>query len=122
MSSVFARIEKNLSDADYSVERLASDLCTSRGNLHRRLRAISGKTPSQMLKTARMNRACSLLADTELPLCEVAEKTGFCNQAYFTTVFKNTYGVTPGRWRSMKGPVGAKNGVAGGGEGAISAR
>ena len=100
ISSVLSDIEKNLGNRAYSVEALAGALCVSRGNLHLRVKAITGKTPVEIIRTLRMQRACALLKDSDKSITEIAEESGFDNSAYFTTVFKNTFGETPGRYRS----------------------
>ncbi len=100
ISAVLSDIEKNLGNKMYSVEALAGALCVSRGNLHLRVKAITGKTPVEIIRTLRMQRACTLLKDSDKSIAEIAEESGFDNSAYFTTVFKNTFGETPGRYRS----------------------
>ena len=100
LSAVLADIEKNIQNKDYSVESLASTLCVSRGNLHLRVKSITGRTPVELIKTLRMQHACALLKDSDDPIAEVAEQLGFDNSAYFITVFKNTFGETPGKYRA----------------------
>ena len=46
-----------------------------------------------------MTRVMELLADKNLSLLEVSEKSGFTNQRYFSTVFKQMYGTTPSKYR-----------------------
>lgn len=100
LSAALSDIENNISNRAYSVESLASSLCVSRGNLYLRIKSAIGKTPVELIKALRMERACSLLKESELPISEIAEKTGFENSAYFITVFKNTFGETPGKYRA----------------------
>ncbi len=100
LAAALSDIEKNLSNKDYSVETLASNLCISRGNLHLRLKSSIGKTPVELIKTLRMKEACALLKDGNMSLTDIAAKTGFDNSAYFITVFKKTFGETPGKYRS----------------------
>ncbi len=100
LSAALSDIENNISNRTYSVESLASALCVSRGNLYLRIKSAIGKTPVELIKALRMERACSLLKESELPITEIAEATGFENSAYFITVFKNTFGETPGKYRA----------------------
>ena len=100
LSNALSDIEKNISNNAYSVESLASALCVSRGNLYLRIKSAIGKTPVELIKALRMERACSLLKESELSITEIADETGFDNSAYFITVFKSTYGETPGKYRT----------------------
>lgn len=91
-------IEANIGNAAFTVENLAEGSCCSRGNLHLRLKNITGKSPVELIKTLRMKKACALLKDTEMPISDIAEQCGYQTPAYFITVFKNTFGETPGKY------------------------
>lgn len=100
LSSVLACIEKNIGNQDFTVEALASHACITRGNLHRKLKNLTGKTPVELIKTMRMKRACELMKETDLSIADIAERTGFQTPGYFITVFKNHFGETPGHYAS----------------------
>ncbi len=100
LSSALVDIEKNIANSNYSVESLASVMCVSRGNLHLRMKSITGKSPMEIIRAMRMRQACSLLRDSKLSISEIAEQTGFDTSAYFITVFKGVFGETPGKYRS----------------------
>jgi AraC family transcriptional regulator len=65
-------------------------------------RTASGLRPHEYLLRRRVDRACELLRDSQLPLVEIALSVGFQTQAHFTTVFRRFTGETPSRWR---GPI-----------------
>ena len=71
----------------------------TRGNLHLKLKNLTGKTPVELIKTMRMKRACELMKETDLSIADIAEQTGFQTPGYFITVFKNHFGETPGTLR-----------------------
>ncbi len=100
LSSVLACIEKNIGNQDFTVEALASHACMTRGNLHLKLKTLTGKTPVELIKTMRMKRACELMKETDLSIADIAEQTGFQTPGYFITVFKNHFGETPGHYAS----------------------
>ena len=100
LSSVLACIEKNIGNQDFTVEALASHACITRGNLHLKLKNLTGKTPVELIKTMRMKRACELMKETDLSIADIAEQTGFQTPGYFITVFKNHFGETPGHYAS----------------------
>ena len=89
-------IESRLADSDVSVEDLAADMSLSRVQLYRKVKAISGSSPVELLRTARLNRAYQLLLTTDKSVSEVAYAVGFTAPSYFTKCFKEEYGMVPG--------------------------
>lgn len=59
-------------------------------------------TPNVYLSTKRLNEACRLLARTNMSIREIAESTGFCNQFYFSKVFKGYFRKTPLEYRHKR--------------------
>ncbi len=89
-------VEARLSDSDLSVDDLAADMSLSRVQLYRKVKAISGSSPVELLRTARLNRAYQLLLTTDKSVSEVAYAVGFTAPSYFTKCFKEEYGMVPG--------------------------
>ena len=90
-----AAVSTHMIDSDYSVDALASDLCMSRANLHRKMRAIIGTTPTEFIRNQRLERAAHLLRTTSHTVNEIADLVGFSYASYFTKCFKDKYGVLP---------------------------
>jgi AraC-like DNA-binding protein len=67
-------------------------------------RASTGMTPHKYLLRRRVQRAQILLANTALPILQVAFEAGFQTQAHFTVVFKQVTGLPPGSWRAQVQP------------------
>ncbi|MBV8186078.1 MAG: helix-turn-helix transcriptional regulator [Alphaproteobacteria bacterium] len=82
---------------------MLSDLAAAAGltRMHfaAQFRVAMGIRPHHYVLRRRIDHACALLRDPELPLVEVALAVGFQTQAHFTTVFKRYVGATPHRWR-----------------------
>ena len=96
-------VENNLSDADFSVEDLASALNYSRGYLYKRLLKITGRSPIEFIRTIRMKRAQQLLAESQLQIAEVAYKLGYRSPKTFAKHFRLVFGMTPSEYiRSWK--------------------
>lgn len=96
-------VESNLSDADFSVEDLASRLNYSRGYLYKRLLKITGRSPIEFIRTIRMKRAQQLLAESQLQIAEVAYKLGYRSPKTFAKHFRLVFGMTPSEYiRSWK--------------------
>ena len=89
-------VEARLDDSDVSVEDLAADMNLSRVQLYRKVKAVTGSSPVELLRTARLNRGYQLLLTTDLSISEVAYQVGFTAPSYFTKCFKEEYGLLPG--------------------------
>ena len=88
-------IEENMSKNDFSVEELSKSLGINRVNLYKKILAITGKTPIELIRIIRLKRAEQLLKENQLTVSEIAYKVGFNNQNYFIKYFKQEYGVLP---------------------------
>jgi DNA-binding response OmpR family regulator/anti-sigma regulatory factor (Ser/Thr protein kinase) len=99
IDQVRAAIEARLSDEQFTVERLASDVAQSRGNLHRRLREMIGESPSDLIRRLRLERAAALLEAGAGSVGEVAYAVGFKSVAHFSNAFHEMHGVRPSAWR-----------------------
>lgn len=94
-------IERQLSNADFSMETLAQEMLMSRSSLYARFREVSGgQSVGQYITDYRMNRAKELLTGTRLPLGEIASMLGYSSQRYFSSAFKQRAGMTPSAFRS----------------------
>lgn len=89
-------VESRLDNSDLSVDDLAADMNLSRVQLYRKVKAVTGSSPVELLRTARLNRAYQLLLTTDKSVSEVAYAVGFSAPAYFTKCFKEEYGMVPG--------------------------
>jgi AraC-like DNA-binding protein len=89
-------VEARLEDSDVGVEELAADMSLSRVQLYRKVKAVTGSSPVELLRTARLNRAYQLLLTSDMSVSEVAYAVGFTAPSYFTKCFKEEYGMVPG--------------------------
>ena len=67
----------------------------SRVQLHRKLKALTGKSASNYLKYVRLSRARKLIEEDKGNISEIAYSVGFSSPAYFTRCFKEEYGFPP---------------------------
>ena len=98
---VTEEIRNNLGNADYGVEQMAAALLMSRSAFGKKMRALTGQTPSDMLREVRMEHAAELLLHSNFTLAEVAYESGFNDPHYFGKCFKAHYGMTPGEYRGQ---------------------
>lgn len=88
----------NLSRA-LTLEELAAEVCMSRCHFVRWYKRNTGVTPIRDLRRMRVDAACDIMRGTEEPLKVVAGKTGFCDEYYFSRVFREHVGMPPGAFR-----------------------
>ncbi len=84
------------------VDTLARSVALSRSVLQRRFRQHLGTTIHTAILEARLQRACTLLQETDLSLVEVAERSGFTHQEYLGHVFRTRLNTTPAKYRDIK--------------------
>ena len=89
-------LERRLEDSEVSIEDLAADMNLSRVQLYRKVKAYTGSSPVELLRTARLRRGYQLLLTTDKSVSEVAYQVGFTAPSYFTKCFKEEYGQLPG--------------------------
>ena len=95
-------VETNLSDADFSVEDLSRELGMSRVHLYKKLRALTGKSPLEFMRSIRLQRAAQLLEKSQLSISEVAYQVGFNNPKYFARYFKDEFNMLPSAYQGSK--------------------
>ncbi|MET3037555.1 substrate-binding domain-containing protein [Chryseobacterium sp. NRRL B-14859] len=99
VSSLNKNISENLDNPDFSVENLAESLHVSRVQLYRKVKAIFNENISDYISNFRLEQSKTMLQDTTLTISEIAYKNGFSSPNYFSTVFKNKYGLSPNAFR-----------------------
>ena len=92
-------VEERLSDSKLSVEDLAGDMGLSRVQLYRKVKAMTGSTPIDLLRKARLAQAQRLLQESTLSVSEIAYQVGFASPSYFTKCYKDEFGTVPGEAR-----------------------
>lgn len=94
------KIKSNMSDSDFSVERLGMEVGLSRVQLYRKVKALTGLTPVELLRKARLERARMLIEKTDKSVSEIAYEVGFSAPSYFNKCFKDEFGMSPGALRT----------------------
>ncbi len=91
---VYGFVEQHLADSTLSVELLAGAMHMSRMNLHRKLKAQTGLSANELIRSIRLQRAAVLLL-TNTPISTVSYTVGIESPAYFSRIFKEEFGCTP---------------------------
>lgn len=92
-------IEANLSNEDFSVDDIYKGLGISKIQLYRKTKALLGFNVNDYILTVRLQKAKYLLNNEDLSISEIAYKVGFASQAYFSTVFKSKFSITPSEFK-----------------------
>ena len=88
-------IEQNMSDSNLGVETIGVELGLSRVQLYRKVKALTGQSPVELLRTVRLHKARRLLQDSVKSISEVAYEVGFTSPSYFTKCFRDEFGISP---------------------------
>lgn len=81
--------KSHIGDANLRMDDLGSELSLSKVQMYRKVKALTGKTPAEVLREMRMQKAYSLLKQTDKTISEVAAEVGFAIPGYFSACFKN---------------------------------
>jgi DNA-binding response OmpR family regulator len=100
LQNVIRIINSHLSDTEFTVEMFAEELSMSRRNLDRKLIALLGESPRDIIKRVRLTHASKLLAQKSGNISEIALEVGFSNPAYFSTSFSEQFGLTPSEYKN----------------------
>ena len=97
ISKVTRLVIDNLSDSDFSIDRLCQEMAMSRTLFYIKLKTYTGKSPQDFIRVIRLERAVTLLRNGQ-SVTDTATLTGFENAKYFSTVFKKYFGVSPSKF------------------------
>ena len=98
-----ALIDEQLGNSELSVEDLGDKIGMSRVQLYRKSKALTGYSPNELLRIARLKKAASLLASTEKTIAEITYEVGFSSPSYFTKCYKDYFGESPTDFLKRKG-------------------
>ena len=95
MCKVMEVIENHLSEEEFSPEQFAKELYMSRMQLHRKLKALTGKSTSLYVRYFKLLKAKKMIEEKQGNVSEIAYSFGFSSPAYFTKCFKEEFGIPP---------------------------
>ena len=99
LTQLHEQIETKLDDPDFNIESLASSMHMSRMQLHRKLKALSGKSASNYVRSYKLYKSKPLLEDLSKTISEVSWQVGFQDSNYFSKCFSKEFGLTPTEYR-----------------------
>lgn len=104
LTKVAALVNQQISqNKNTNVEEVASSLCMSSRQLHRKLKALTSYAPSAYILRLKIRKACELMdADAEMSLTDVAYQSGFDTYSNFSRSFKSVCDISPSKYRDQK--------------------
>lgn len=96
LQRAIAIVNEHLDDSDFDQMQLVEALKTSKTNLYRKLKSLTGLSSSAFIRNIRMKAACKLMSEKRsLRVSDVAYAIGFKDAKYFSTCFRKEFGMQP---------------------------
>lgn len=98
VDTVTKHVLNNISDSEFTIDRLCREMAMSRTMFYVKLKSLTGKSPQEFIRVIRLERAAVLLRSGH-NVGRVADEVGFDNAKYFSTTFKKYFGVSPSKFK-----------------------
>lgn len=95
LSQIVTVIQDNMEDPDFGIQQLCGLTSYSYQQVYRKVKALTGETINEFIRSIRLKRAAQLLTDSGLRISEIMYRVGFNSHSYFTKCFRERYGVSP---------------------------
>ena len=95
MNTLIHIIEEHISEEEFRTDVLSNGLGMSRMHMHRKLKALTGKSSSQYIRFVKLRKAKEMIKNKQGNISEIAYSLGFSSPAYFTRCFKEEFGFPP---------------------------
>lgn len=91
-------LDEQLIDISFNSEAFGKAIGMSRMHLHRKLKALTGLTTSEFIRSQRLKLAAKMLTESDMNVSEIGYSVGFNNHAYFSKSFKDLYNCSPSEY------------------------
>jgi AraC-like DNA-binding protein len=81
---------------------ICKEIGVSRTNLYRKMKTVTELSPIELIRNKRLDAAAHLLLHSDLSIFDIAVRTGFNSQAYFSKCFKSVYGCAPSEYTEQE--------------------
>ena len=95
-------VEENMDRDEFSIDELATELNMSRSTFYRKLKALTGMSGSDFIRTIKLKRSAQLLKSGEYTVSMAAFSSGFNDLKHFRKSFQKQFGVTPSEYMKRK--------------------
>ena len=93
-------VEAHLENSELNVHDLCEVVHLGHTQTYRKIKALTGQTPTLFIRTARLQRAKALLQTTQLTVAQIAYTVGFSDPNYFSRVFQKEFSLKPSEVRA----------------------
>jgi signal transduction histidine kinase/DNA-binding response OmpR family regulator len=94
--------DEKLTDPSFTIEDFSKEMAVSRMQLHRKIKALTGQTTSEFLRSQRLKLAINLIRDGKITISEIGYTVGFNDPSYFTKCFKQEFGCRPSEFNTKR--------------------
>ena len=101
LRKVITAVEKNIDNFNFSIDDLAREIGYSRSSIQKKIKILTGKTTSQLIREFRLERARQLIQQDAGFLSEIALAVGFNSLSYFSNSYKEYFGVPPSKIKNL---------------------
>ncbi len=95
LDKVNTLIADNLTNSDFEIETLAQQMGMSRSAFFKKVKAVTGMSPNDLVKDYKLSQAVELLKHSDTSITDVAYRCGFNDVGYFGKCFRKKFGVSP---------------------------
>lgn len=88
-------IERNISNLDFNIEKLAIEMAMSHSNLYKKIKALTGMTTVGFVRDFKLKRAAQLLKQNKIAIIDVCFRVGYTDRRHFSQEFKKKFKMTP---------------------------
>ena len=105
LQKALAVINEHISDSSFGVEKLANYMAVSRSLLLKKIDALIGEKPVELIRRTRLNKAAKLIESSVGNISEIALEVGFSNPSYFAESFRKQFGVAPTQYHNKSANI-----------------
>lgn len=98
-------VKANLSNAELDIAIIYESLGMSRTSFYRKVKAATGLSPVDLIKSIRLEASAKLLRESRMNISEIAQQVGFSSRSYFARNFKEAYGISPTEYQDAYHPT-----------------
>lgn len=95
MQKVIQSIESNMSDENFSVEKMSDILCMSRSTLLRKIKTVFNLSPLELIRLIKLKKAAEYIQSGKYRIGDVCEMIGINSPSYFSKLFLQQFGISP---------------------------
>lgn len=100
LDKITALIDENLSDQEFSIDKLASEMYMGRTTFYNKFKSLTGMSPNDFINSHKLKRAAVLLRqENSMSISEIADNLGFNSPNYFCRKFKEQFNVAPSQYK-----------------------